>query len=208
MSSEHQQNLQGTAAPFEYDCSPQSRTSLPNAIGESTPSCPTATAELLIPPMQKAAILSACGQYRYRLERQWNGNKAKIAFLMLNPSTADAEQDDPTIRRCIGFAKSWGFGGLIVGNIFALRSTDPKALYDHPDPIGPDNDQHILAIAKSARKIVCAWGTHGALHDRGRQVAERLEFFDLVALKVTADGQPGHPLYLAADIQPKSYFAP
>jgi hypothetical protein len=166
------------------------------------------TLDVFATEAKSSAIISECGAYRYRLERQWDGDKATVAFLMLNPSKADASQDDPTIRRCIGFAKAWGFGGLIVGNLFALRSTDPKALYDHPDPIGPDNDQHILAIAKSARKIVCAWGTHGALHDRGREVAERLEFFDLVALKVTVDGQPGHPLYLAADIQPRPYFAP
>ncbi|PND29022.1 DUF1643 domain-containing protein [Sinorhizobium sp. M4_45] len=166
------------------------------------------TLDMFATETKSSAVISECDAYRYRLERHWDGEKAKVAFLMLNPSTADASQDDPTIRRCIGFAKAWGFGGLIVGNLFALRSTDPKALYDHPDPIGPDNDQHILAIAKSARKIVCAWGTHGSLHDRGREVAERLEFFDLVALKITADGQPGHPLYLAADTQPRSYFAP
>ncbi|RVK60561.1 DUF1643 domain-containing protein [Sinorhizobium meliloti] len=166
------------------------------------------TLDMFATETKSSAILSECGAYRYRLERQWDGDKPKIAFLMLNPSTADASQDDPTLRRCISFARAWGFGGLIIGNLFALRSTDPKALYDHPDPIGPDNDQHILAIAKSARKIVCAWGTHGNLHDRGREIAERLEFFDLFALKVTADGQPGHPLYLAADTQPKSYFLP
>lgn len=168
----------------------------------------TDTLDMFATETKSSAVISECGAYRYRLERQWDGDKPKVAFLMLNPSTADAIQDDPTIRRCIGFAKSWGFGGVIVGNLFALRSTDPKALYNHPDPIGPDNDQHILAIAKSSRKIVCAWGAHGSLHNRGREVAERLEFFDLVPLKVTADGQPGHPLYLAADIQPRSYFAP
>ncbi len=155
-----------------------------------------------------SAILSGCGAYRYRLDRQWDAEKPKLAFLMLNPSTADASQDDPTIRRCIGFAKAWGFGSLIVGNLFALRSTDPKALYSHSDPIGPDNDRHLLAIAKSARKIICAWGTHGALRDRGREVAERLEFFNLAALKVTAGGHPGHPLYVAAGAQPQAYFFP
>jgi len=127
---------------------------------------------------------------------------------MLNPSTADASQDDATIRRCIGFAKLWGFGTLIVGNLFALRSTDPKALYGHPDPVGPENDKHLVSISQSARKIICAWGTHGKLRDRGREVADRLEFFPLSALKVTADGHPGHPLYLAASTEPKEYFGP
>lgn len=151
---------------------------------------------------------SKCGDYRYRLERRWDADLPAVAFIMLNPSTADADIDDPTIRRCVGFAKSWGFGALIVGNLFALRSTDPKALYSHPDPVGPDNDRQLLAIAQSARKIICAWGTHGALHDRGREVAERFEFFPLAVLKVTAEGHPVHPLYVAASTEPKEYFAP
>ncbi len=83
----------------------------------------------------------------------------------------------------------------------------PKALYDHSDPIGPDNDKHLLSIAQSACKIICAWGTHGTLHDRGREVAERLAFFNPAALKLTADGHPVHPLYVAASTQPKEYFA-
>lgn len=166
------------------------------------------TLDLFSKETTSSAVISICGAYRYRLERLWDVALPKIAFLMLNPSTADANQDDPTIRRCIGFAKSWGFGGLIVGNLFALRSTDPKALYGHPDPIGPENDRHLLAIARSSRKIICAWGTHGTFRDRGREVAERFEFFPLAALKVTADGHPGHPLYVAASTQPKEYFAP
>lgn len=153
------------------------------------------------------AVISRCGTYRYRLDRVWDQGLPLVAFLMLNPSTADADQDDPTIRRCIGFAKSWGFGGLIVGNLFALRSTDPKALYEHPDPIGPDNDTHLVNIAQSARKVICAWGTHGAYRDRGREVGHRLEFFPLAALKVTKDGHPGHPLYIAASTQPKEFFS-
>lgn len=166
------------------------------------------TTDLLSKTPASSAVISPCGGYRYRLERQWDEEEAKVAFLMLNPSTADASQDDPTIRRCIGFAKAWGFGGLIVGNLFALRSTDPKALYSHPDPIGPDNNSHLDAIAHAAELIVCAWGTHGALHGRGREVAERLDDRNLAALRLTADGHPGHPLYIPASAQPKAYFAP
>jgi hypothetical protein len=166
------------------------------------------TIDLFATKPASSAVISACGAYRYRLERLWDEEKDKVAFLMLNPSTADASQDDPTIRRCIGFAKSWGFGGLIVGNLFALRSTDPRALYDHPDPVGPDNNNHLRAIARCAETVICAWGTHGALHDRGRKVAELLDDRNLAALKLTANGHPGHPLYVAASTQPKAYFAP
>ncbi|MFT2213967.1 DUF1643 domain-containing protein [Rhizobium giardinii] len=163
--------------------------------------------DLITNPPASSATISACGAYRYRLERQWDANKSKVAFIMLNPSTADAEQDDPTIHRCMAFAKAWGFGGLIVGNLFALRSTDPKVLYSHEDPIGVDNDKHLSAIARSSMKIICAWGTHGAFRDRGREVAHKLEFFNLSVLKLTADGHPGHPLYIAASTEPRVYFA-
>lgn len=157
--------------------------------------------------MKTSAILSACGAYRYRLERSWNDDLPAVAFIMLNPSTADALQDDPTIRRCIGFAKSWGFGSLIVGNLFALRSTSPAALYYNPFPIGPDNNAHLREIAIRASLVVCAWGNHGLFQERGRYVAEMLNHGNLAALKVTGKGQPGHPLYVAAATQPKAYFA-
>ncbi|MGO8269215.1 DUF1643 domain-containing protein [Rhizobium ruizarguesonis] len=165
------------------------------------------TLDLFSKEPTSSADFSTCGAYRYRLERRWDADRAKVAFIMLNPSTADASEDDPTIRRCIRFAKDWGFSGLIVGNLFALRSTDPQALYSHPDPIGADNDKHLGAIARSAETIICAWGTHGALHDRGREVAEMLNDFNLAALKLTAKGHPGHPLYVAAETQPKAFFA-
>ena len=161
--------------------------------------------DLFAKEQKSSAIISGCGAYRYRLERQWDAEKSKVAFLMLNPSTADAEADDPTIRRCIGFAKSWGFGALIVGNLFALRSTAPDALYRHVDPVGPDNDSHLVDIARSAGTIICAWGTHGALRGRGRTVAAMLDRHNLAALTVTRGGHPGHPLYIAASTKPKPY---
>ncbi|WP_028003193.1 DUF1643 domain-containing protein [Sinorhizobium meliloti] len=153
------------------------------------------------------ASLSACRTYRYRLDRVWSEAEPKVAFIMLNPSTADEQKDDPTIRRCIGFAKSWGYGGIVVGNLFALRSTDPKALYTHADPIGPDNDKYLWDIANDCHQVIAAWGTHGALNNRGHEVAHMLNGTNLSALKVTAGGFPGHPLYIAASTQPKAYFA-
>lgn len=155
---------------------------------------------------KSSAILSDCGKYRYRLDREWEISRSKVTFLMLNPSTADASEDDPTIRRCIGFAKAWGYGGLIVGNLFALRSTEPKALYSHVDPVGPDNDKHLHAIAQSSVEIVCAWGTHGIFKGRDRIVYNMLELCNLSALKVTAAGHPGHPLYIASATKPKAYY--
>lgn len=161
--------------------------------------------DLFEPQVTSSAILSDCKSYRYRLERRWDMERPRVAFVMLNPSTADANLDDPTIRRCIGFAKAWGFGGLIVGNLFALRSTDPKALYSHSEPIGPDNDRHLLTIADDVDQIICAWGTNGALHGRGKAVVRMLRGRNMLALKVTSDGSPGHPLYLPAAAQRQTY---
>lgn len=155
---------------------------------------------------ESSAVISECGTYRYRLEREWDATTGKVAFLMLNPSTADHTEDDPTIRRCIDFAKAWGFGGIIVGNLFALRSTYPRALYTHPNPVGPDNDAHLAEICQSSIRVICAWGTHGALHGRDRAVYDRLELFDPRALKVTSKGHPGHPLYVAANTVPHAFY--
>lgn len=94
--------------------------------------------------MIKSAIISECGKYRYSLSRIWDENKANVLFIMLNPSTADGDVDDPTIRRCIGFAKSWGYGGIYVGNLFAYRATDPKELLKVENPIGFENIHHLM----------------------------------------------------------------
>ncbi|MER9706091.1 DUF1643 domain-containing protein [Mesorhizobium sp. M0204] len=152
------------------------------------------------------ATFSPCRTWRYRLERRWAPGP-KAAFILLNPSTADETKDDPTIRRCIGFAKAWGFGGLVLGNIFALRSTDPRGLYSHADPVGPGNDAALFAIAREADKVICGWGTHGALYRRGDMVRLALlhKGATPLALKVTAGGFPGHPLYISADTVPKVF---
>ena len=154
---------------------------------------------------ESTAVLSDCGTWRYRLDRSWTKGP-KVAFIMLNPSAADAEFDDPTIRRCRAFARDWGYGGLIVGNLFALRSTDPAVLARHPDPIGPDNDRHLVEITCEAEEIVCAWGIQGALANRDRAVTSLLnQFAYLKILRLTTAGFPGHPLYLPGCTRPKPW---
>lgn len=147
----------------------------------------------------RSAVISPCGLYRYRLGRRW-GDGPTVMFLMLNPSRADAEKPDPTMTRCVGFAKAWGFGGLAIGNLFALRSTDPKELYRADDPIGPENDDHLRAMAAEAGLIVGAWGNHGSL--MGRYAAVREMFPSMKILRLTSIGHPSHPLYLPANLTP------
>ena len=150
------------------------------------------------------AEFSPCRTYRYVLRRTWSAGPA-VGFILLNPSTADETENDPTIRRCIGYAKAWGYGSLVLGNLFALRSTDPKGLRQVADPVGPDNDDWLLRIAKEAGgKVICGWGNHGALNGRGRAVAVNLAAAGVrpLALTVTTDGSPGHPLYLRGGLKP------
>lgn len=158
--------------------------------------------------------------YRYELRREWGSAHPfprkgdptpvidkpdrAVAFLMLNPSTADAMKLDPTVRRCCGFAADWGYGALEVINLFALRSTDPKALRRTlkagGDPVGPENDETILRVAASVDMVVCAWGNHGALLKRGEAVRAMLVGkVPLRALEISKDGHPVHPLYQPAD---------
>ena len=123
-----------------------------------------------------------------------------MGFVMLNPSTADAEEDDPTIRRCIGFAGNMGYGGIEVVNLFAYRATNPKALADARDPVGPENDEAILEAMKGTGIVVCAWGAlhFDGLADRVGEVLALLKRANLVTacLALTQDGEPRHPLYL------------
>jgi hypothetical protein len=149
------------------------------------------------------AVLSSCGTYRYQLTRRWADGDL-CGWVMLNPSTADADQDDPTIRRCVRFARSWGFAGIVVRNLYALRATDPRALDKHPAPVGPDNDAY-LARCHAERFTVCAWGARGAA--RATEALAAIGTADLRCLSVTKDGQPGHPLYLRADAKP-FHFSP
>jgi len=157
------------------------------------------------------ATFSPDRTYRYLLTRRWRGDAPVAAFIMLNPSTADAFMVDPTIRRCISFARSWSAGGLLVLNLFALRSTDPSILRGHPDPVGPDNDRVIAAQLANADvlvgPVVCAWGTHGSLKGRDETVAAliRARGFRPLCLGTTKDGHPRHPLYVPASTAAVEY---
>jgi len=153
------------------------------------------------------ADFSDCQTYRYTLTRTWDSSIAPLVMLMLNPSTADQVVNDPTVERCQRRAKRMGAGGLVVVNIFALRSTDPDRLYHHEDPIGPRNDQSILDACAGAMIVIGAWGTHGAFKGRGDQVAAMVRDagFELHALGTNKDGSPKHPLYLQNLATPVPY---
>ncbi len=144
----------------------------------------------------KTATISDCRCYRYALGRRWADGPA-VLFVMLNPSTADASRDDPTIRRCIGFARAWGFGSLLVGNLFAYRATAPDEMRAAADPIGPDNDEWLSRLIGRSGLVVAAWGAHGGHLGRDRAVrALRREW---VHLGLTKGGHPRHPLYVPAN---------
>lgn len=170
--------------------------------------------EIVLPgfeAMRKTAKLSDDGRYRYSLTRVWDPGKGLVNWIMLNPSTADARQDDPTIRRCINFTRSWGFGGLVVTNLFALRSPAPEVLELDPDPVGPLNDAAIVHEAITATLHVAAWGVHGRLHGRDQVVRRLLTEhplrLPLKCLGWTKSGQPRHPLYLLTSASPSPFPA-
>lgn len=151
----------------------------------------------------KGARISQCERYRYLLQRKYQegGNGKRVLFIMLNPSTADADQDDPTIRRCLGFTRFWGYTLLDVVNLFSYRTTDPKELLTAYKPIGDETDGIIGHYAGVASLIVCAWGRN-ALPEREEEVLEILRYFDLYCLGLTKNGKPKHPLYVPKDTKP------
>lgn len=150
--------------------------------------------------MIKSAYISQDNQYRYKLFRCWDENKPTIMFVMLNPSTADSEKDDPTIRRVIHFSKSWGYGGVYVVNLYAFRSTNPKELKNIEDPIGKDNIFHIKSLIGLVEKVIYAWGNNKK---------EPSWLGDIVhtpyCIDISKNGIPKHPLYLKKELQPILY---
>ena len=143
------------------------------------------------------AMLSEDRVYRYWLRRHVadRAGGASVNFIMLNPSSADETNDDPTIRRCIGFARAWGYDRLDVTNLFAYRATKPVHLYAAPDPVGPGNDGHLLRVAQDAAVVVAAWGVLGGLRGRAGAVSSLLAGIPVWCLGTTKAGAPRHPLY-------------
>jgi hypothetical protein len=152
----------------------------------------------MIKYLSTAATISDCGQYRYRLERHW-GDGPTALWVMLNPSTADSSNDDRTIGRCVGFSVREGCGRMLVGNLYALRSTDPAALLEHDQPVGWENFEHLRAMAKEASVIVVAWGSwKGVTPQLVKSVLESLAGAATIrCLGRTKSGAPKHPLYVA-----------
>ncbi len=154
-----------------------------------------------------AARFDRAEVYRYSLRRTWNRHGPRIVWVCLNPNRADATHDDPTIRRCIGFSRRWGFGSLEVVNLFALRARDPKALRSAADPVGPGNDAALRSALRRADCVVAAWGAHGRLGDRDRAAARWLRSArTLRCFGLTRDGQPRHPLYLRGTTRLRAFL--
>lgn len=164
----------------------------------------------LLPVTDRSAVISACGLYRYVLTRIVGPGSRSTVFIMLNPSIADATADDPTIRRCIGFAQRWGCGRLVVLNLFAFRATDPADLKRAEEPVGPENRawfDRTLVDKLCVGPVVCGWGVHGVHLGQDRVVLGWLETYGVkpLALGVTKDGHPKHPLYLPRSAEPMAY---
>lgn len=153
------------------------------------------------------AVLSDCGRYRYELGRDlpdWLSpeDRRVLTFILLNPSTADAEHDDPTIRRLKGFAREWGYDKLIVVNLFAYRTRFPSDLKSVKDPVGSDNDRHIRSACRRANRVVAGWGAHGTYMNRCNEVLKLLADCDVRCFGLTHNKQPRHPLYISKVAKP------
>jgi hypothetical protein len=154
------------------------------------------------------AAFDGSGRYRYTLWRAWSSYHPRIVFVLLNPSTADEERNDPTIRRCIGFARAWEFGSVEVVNLFAYRTTDYKELFKVGDPIGKENNYYLIQAVERCSTVVVGWGTWGTLLARDRQVLSLIAGRkDVHCLGITKNGQPRHPLYLKGDTSLVPFYA-
>lgn len=153
--------------------------------------------------MITGAFFNESRTHRYRLWRYWGDPTARPCnFIMLNPSTADEVDNDPTVERCERRARSWGYAGLVVTNIFGVRATDPKDMKAALDPVGILNDREIYGVAGMSDIVICAWGNHGAFQRRSAAVCDLLRGIPLYYLHLTKAGEPAHPLYLPYSLTP------
>lgn len=154
-----------------------------------------------IETLQRTAVFDATGRYRYQLGRRWRPAGPEVAFVMLNPSRADAVCDDPTLRACIQFAQRWGYASLSVVNLFGYRTPHPTTLAKTVDPVGPENDGYLLKAVVAAQQVVLAWGNWGSLQGRDRTILTLLRPHQtkLSCLQINRSGQPRHPLYISRD---------
>ena len=151
--------------------------------------------------LERTAIFDMTGQYRYCLGRRWFLSGSEVTFIMLNPSRADATQDDPTLRACMQFAQRWHFGSLTVVNLFGYCTSHPNELKKVADPIGCENDRYLIEAVRRAQQVVLAWGNEGSLWARDRTVIQLLKAYQpkLSYLQLNRSGQPRHPLYVRRD---------
>jgi len=154
------------------------------------------------------AEFSDCEKYRYSLRIPFNYNAPALMVIGLNPSTATELVLDPTLTRCVHFAKDWGYGTLIMTNLFSYRATDPEVMKEQPEPIGTGNDTALIKYSKEASLILAAWGNHGAFLNRSSHVIDLLKDVHLQCLKVTNEGHPIHPLYQTKDSTPITLISP
>jgi hypothetical protein len=159
--------------------------------------------------VRRGAILSECGRYRYTLTREWGGeNSPCVAFVGLNPSTADHMVDDPTLRRCVAFARAWGFGRMMLVNLYAWRETVPSDMFTlgrmGVDIVGPVNDTWLDVAMQSSPCVVAAWGSNPYAAARAQEVRSRFKG-RLWYLRLTKNGSPEHPLYLPGHLTPQPY---
>jgi len=153
------------------------------------------------------AVYSDCARYRYSLQRVWARGERRLLIVMLNPSKATEEVNDPTIERCERRTRALGYGAMGIVNLFGWRATHPRDLKRANDPVGPDNAAVLATSAKWADEILCAWGVHGDLMDQGRAMAAHLKRArkPLLALGTTMAGHPRHPLYVSYAVKPVAW---
>ena len=154
--------------------------------------------------MERSAIFSDCRTYRYTLKRVWNKSGPNVLFIGLNPSKADETIDDPTIRRCIKFARDWSFGSLSIVNLFAYCSHVPRDLLTAKDPIGPKNDLILKKLLAKHNKVVLVWGNNGSYMNRDEKVLKLIK--NPFCLKINKNGAPAHPLYLKGNLKLIAYL--